>query len=399
MLIGGTGFGSPFPHGVDDRPMTPDAPPPPGTSGGSPETYAALRRLLTSHQGDDAPPLVTPPLIEALRTHATRSAQTPAAPAPSAKAAPVEAAPPAPATRYSNPTLRADAPDPTVVRGDDGWFYAHTTQVGPYNLPTLKSKDLTKWEFAGDAMPEKPAWVAKDTWAPKTLKTGDHYTMLYSARGHDGNMRVGYGTAATPAGPFRDRGVLVETANPGYTIDPELVQDGDRYYLYWGSADGSPGFEGIRGQEVRIEPDGAITRLGDPTVTKAKAPDDRLLVEAPTVVKRGEHYFMFYSDGHYMGEGGNSYALNVARSTSPLGPFTDHRRVIGSAGEAFGPGHNSIVTDDAGQDWTVYHARIGSETGPRQLMMDKVDWVDGWPVVNGGAGPTTGSQVGPVVDD
>lgn len=393
MTISGNGSGTPLPAG----PMSPTAPPAPGTSGGSPATFEALRRLLsgqaTAFDTQPAPAALNPIIASLQRRAAEQAAGAPKADG----AAPVEDAAAIRPTSFMNPTLPADAPDPTVVRGDDGWYYAQTTQVGSLNFPTLKSKDMTKWELVGDAMPVKPDWVAKDTWAPKTIKTGDHYTMFYSGRGHDDKMRIGYATAASPAGPFQDRGVLLEGENPGYTIDPEVMQDGDRTYLYWGSANGDAGVEGIRGQEIKVEPDGAITKLGEPMVSKVKAPEDRLLVEAPTVMKHDDKYYMFYSDGHYLGEGGNGYALNVARSDSPLGPFTEHRQVIGSAGQAFGPGHNSMVTDDAGQDWTVYHARIGSETGPRQMMMDKVDWVDGWPVVNGGKGPTEGPQTGPVV--
>ena len=52
----------------------------------------------------------------------------------------------------------------------------------------------------------------------------------------------------------------------------------------------------------------------------------------------------------------------------------------------FGPGHNSeIVTDNKGNDWILYHAYT-KFTGDRYrtLMLDKVEWKDGWPVINAG---------------
>ena len=51
--------------------------------------------------------------------------------------------------------------------------------------------------------------------------------------------------------------------------------------------------------------------------------------------------------------------------------------------EAFvGTGHNSeIVTDKAGNDWIFYHAVKVANPKGRVLMMDKVEWIDGWPFV------------------
>lgn len=45
-------------------------------------------------------------------------------------------------------------------------------------------------------------------------------------------------------------------------------------------------------------------------------------------------------------------------------------------------GHCSrIITDDTGQDWILYHGYI-DELDYRCLMLDKVNWMNGWPVVN-----------------
>jgi arabinan endo-1,5-alpha-L-arabinosidase len=57
-----------------------------------------------------------------------------------------------------------------------------------------------------------------------------------------------------------------------------------------------------------------------------------------------------------------------------------------------GPGHNAVFTDHDGQDWFLYHAidrddpYFAGEPGftRRPLMLDALDWVDGWPTVRGG---------------
>ncbi|MDQ0257243.1 beta-xylosidase [Evansella vedderi] len=76
--------------------------------------------------------------------------------------------------------------------------------------------------------------------------------------------------------------------------------------------------------------------------------------------------------------------------------------LILSSGDQFvGPGHNAIITDEAGQDWMIYHAIdkdeawIGSGITRRPLMLDKIIWEDGWPTIENGV-PGEGNQIGPV---
>jgi arabinan endo-1,5-alpha-L-arabinosidase len=69
-----------------------------------------------------------------------------------------------------------------------------------------------------------------------------------------------------------------------------------------------------------------------------------------------------------------------------------------------GTGHNTVVTDFAGQDWTYYHAvdrndpyyqgQVGYTKRP--LLLDPLDWRSGWPVVRGDRGPSDQRVPGPV---
>lgn len=87
--------------------------------------------------------------------------------------------PAAPARRtYANPVFADDAPDPAIVRGDDGLFYAFTTETAFLPFQVLRSPDLTSWERVGSAFEGTgPAWIAEHRWAPDVQKTGDHFTM------------------------------------------------------------------------------------------------------------------------------------------------------------------------------------------------------------------------------
>lgn len=62
----------------------------------------------------------------------------------------------------------------------------------------------------------------------------------------------------------------------------------------------------------------------------------------------------------------------------------NYETLILSNDRVAGPGHQSrLITDDKGQDWIIYHGYLKDkpEKG-RVVLMDKIDWIDGWPYVN-----------------
>ena len=89
----------------------------------------------------------------------------------------------------------------------------------------------------------------------------------------------------------------------------------------------------------------------------------------------------------------STYTTVVGRSESLLGPYVNKEgkkmldneyEVVIRANDRFvGPGHNSeIVQDGEGNDWIFYHSydRTTPAKG-RYLMVDRVIWQDGWPVI------------------
>ncbi len=65
-----------------------------------------------------------------------------------------------------------------------------------------------------------------------------------------------------------------------------------------------------------------------------------------------------------------------------------------------GPGHGSVVSTDAGEDWFVYHAwpygQIGQPDPGRMLMLDKILWTDEhWPIIGVNGHPSVDSQLKP----
>ena len=308
------------------------------------------------------------------------------------------------AATYSNPILDADFPDPALILAPDGFYYAYATQTerdGHWvNIQVARSADLIHWQHLGDALPEKPGWAreTQDFWAPYVVRDGDRYIMYYSAtpdvcdvpeRGHC----LAIATATSPAGPFVDTGMPLLLGLGFEYIDPMVLDDRGRRFLYWGS-----GFQPIKVQELTADgmaflPDSAPVDLVWPNPEGAFP----RLVEAAWVIAHEEHYYLFYSGDNCCGPEAE-YGVMVARSRSPTGPFetleqargVPHSLMLFKSERWLAPGHNAIVTDRAGDHWIVYHAIDVNRPRQRQedqinsrrvLCIDRITWRDGWPFV------------------
>jgi arabinan endo-1,5-alpha-L-arabinosidase len=297
---------------------------------------------------------------------------------------------------YSNPVLAHDAPDPTIIRAEDGFFYVYTTQSNwptLKNIPVLKSPDLINWTFEGDALPTLPRWATTDVWAPHIIRIGNRYMLYFAARQFgSAGFAIGVATSDNPTGPFEGEDEPLVTGRGFVAIDPFVMTTRDGHnLLYWGS-DGAP----IRVQ--RLSDNGLSVRGRPEPVLYPSDREYESLVEAPWIVQRGDYYYLMYS-GNACCEPKPHYAVLVARSRSAFGPFESKGGPILEANDEFlGPGHNATISDASGRDWIVYHAFDRDDiASQRQLLIDPIDWVNGWPQINNGAGPSTTSTFVPDV--
>ncbi|HZQ72387.1 MAG TPA: glycoside hydrolase family 43 protein [Burkholderiales bacterium] len=289
---------------------------------------------------------------------------------------------------FVNPVLPADFPDPAVLRAADGAFYAYATQTeraGKWiNIQVARSADLVHWEELGDALPAKPAWAAakQQFWAPHVLYDAERrtYFMYYSAEpdGATGKC-LAVASAAAPSGPFVDSGRPLLCGEGIENIDPMAFDDprSGKRLLYWGSG-GAP----LRVQELAADrlgflPGSAARELLFPDAAKPY----RALIEAPWVVYREPDYFLFYSGDRCCAREPR-YAVMVARSGDAEGPFEDRSDPILEAGGGWiAPGHCSVIADDAGGDWILYHA-YRAPGGAREMLLDRLRWDRGWPALS-----------------
>jgi xylan 1,4-beta-xylosidase len=295
---------------------------------------------------------------------------------------------------YQNPVIAGDYPDPSIIRvGKEYWATSTSSEWGP-EFPLLHSTDLVNWEIMGTVFPHRPEWAKGNFWAPEIAAYKGKYYIYYVGHKKDGALAVAVATADKPSGPYTDHGPLVSQEDG--SIDPVPVTDekGDRY-LIW-KEDGNSRHQPTPIWAQKLNDDG--TKLtGEPReLIRNDAPWEGALVEGPFVLHRGDWFYLFYSGSGCCGTGCD-YALGVARAKSLLGPWEKDPSNPIMAGNLTWkcPGHGSIVADERGRYWLMYHAysQQGSVFTGREAMLDEVKFgADDWPTINGGKGPSVKAE-------
>ena len=55
---------------------------------------------------------------------------------------------------YRNPVINYSLPDPSVIKGGDGYYYLYATE-DIRNLPIHRSRNLVDWEYVGTAFTDR----------------------------------------------------------------------------------------------------------------------------------------------------------------------------------------------------------------------------------------------------
>ncbi|SDR83982.1 family 43 glycosylhydrolase [Microlunatus soli] len=347
---------------------------------------------------------------------------------------PVAAAPPsgpasAAASTYRNAVSDAFSDtfaDPSVIQGKDGWWYAFATADPLYEgqpsgaMHIARTKDWSHWDYRGTVFDDdnRPSYAEPDAglWAPDIRYIDGRYVLYFTVTdttlNDGGDPGVGVATADSPEGPWQptDEPIIAprERDDGSFlgTIDPAGFTDVDgQNYLYFGGYNG--GFWG-----TKISSDGLTTESGDYTQVTAT---DRY--EGGYVVRHDGWYYFMGSSANCCAGPATGYTVYTGRSRSPLGPFTDAEdrsltdpyvggtNLIRQNGNRWiGTGHHAIMTDAAGRDFIVYHAIDRKNpwlnqpfgVNRRPMLIDRIDWIDGWPRARAGAGPSVTAQPAPV---
>jgi hypothetical protein len=117
-----------------------------------------------------------------------------------------------------------------------------------------------------------------------------------------------------------------------------------------------------------------MTSLGafaDGTTFKEITPQN--YVEGPQMFKRGNKYYLMWSEGGWTGP---NYAVSYAMSDSPTGPFQRIGRVLSQdPAVARGSGHNSVLTIPGTEIWYIFYHRRPlnlTDANQRQVSYDRM---------------------------
>jgi arabinan endo-1,5-alpha-L-arabinosidase len=295
---------------------------------------------------------------------------------------------------YLNPVIAEDCPDPGVTAtGDEGSAFVLACTGGTLRL--LSSSDLVDWHTTGESIlpAGKPPWAMDGSrdWAPEVHRVGDGWVAYFTAANDAGVLSIGAATGASPAGPWTASAQpLVQ--DPAGVIDATFFQDDDasRWLVYKVDANA----QGLPTKLVarRLTDDGLA--LAGPAVDLLASDAtswEGLVVEAPWLVKRDGVYYLFYSGNAY----DHRYRTGVARAPSLLGPYEKKGSpILGNNDRWVGPGHGSVVSLGA-SDYYVYHAWTNAGDGTaakslgRNVLVDAIQWRDGWPSIAGDSPSTT----------
>jgi hypothetical protein len=306
---------------------------------------------------------------------------------------------------HGEPIYNGDFADPFALY-DNKTVYAYATNTtgGPNvkaaHIPVIAITQSTGFagHYLGDALPTLPKWtVAGFQWAPSVWARPDGTFVLYystpaikpldciykatdpgcvmTTHGENTAMCISRATSTSPSGPFVDdsSSAFVCPYQAGGAIDPSIyIRSDGTPWLLWKS-DGDCCNQPTYIYSQQLSPDGLST-VGPPhQLIGATQAWEGGLVEAPSMIKEGSTYWLFYSANLW---GTPDYSIGIASCVSVIGPCTKplDRAWHVSTNSANGQGYGGSEFFQTGTlIWMVHHGLVPGEAGnyaERRLYVD-----------------------------
>ncbi|KAG8761624.1 hypothetical protein FRC14_000008 [Serendipita sp. 396] len=291
---------------------------------------------------------------------------------------------------YPNPIAMSGAytgvHDPSALcQRADGLWFLFSTAVG---IAIRTSRDRVSWTNAGVVWPNGASWTSTYTggnnenlWAPDcTFRNGQFY--LYYSASTFGSRKSGMFLARSSTGVqgswTNDGLVYGSTTSSSYNaIDPNLLIDGSKWYLVFGSWS-----SGIAILDINPSTGKPLST----SLTKLASRSSSVGIEAPVIIKSGSYYYLFTSWDKCCAGLSSTYNIRVGRSTSVKGPYVDQAGVnltsgggtlvLATHGSIVGPGGQSVF-QTGGVWYLVYHYYTSSGSN---LGINRLTFSTGWPV-------------------
>jgi arabinan endo-1,5-alpha-L-arabinosidase len=302
-------------------------------------------------------------------------------------------------------TTQVPAHDPVMIR-EDSVYYTFFTG---YGISVWSSVNRQDWHKEPPVFEQPPAWAVAavpgfrgNIWAPDISYHKGRYYLFYAVSVFGKNTScIGVAVNKTlhrESGDYHweDLGKVLQSV-PGRdswnAIDPNLAWDeNDVPWLTFGSF-----WDGIK--LVRLADDLRSPAQPEQWITLAARPRNRIIpdtaagdgaIEAPFIFRREGYYYLFVSFDYCCRGEKSTYKMMVGRSPHLQGPYVDKdgtpmrlgggSLVLEGDRNWYGVGHNAVVSDEDG-DFLVFHGYDAQDHGRSKLRVEKLIWVDDWPVV------------------
>ncbi|MFC4640398.1 RICIN domain-containing protein [Deinococcus hohokamensis] len=228
---------------------------------------------------------------------------------------------------------------------------------------------------------------AKNIWAPEVVYNGtERRYYLYYAVSQFGtrNSAIGVASSTNPCATttWTDHGPLLRSGS-GTTynaIDPSVHWDPARgWWLAWGSF-----FSGLKVQQLN-----SMTTLTGPVSTLASRPGvPNNPVEAPSIFKRGNFYYLLASWDNCCKGLDSTYKTVMGRAHTITGPYLDKNGMrLDQGGGTVLLNHRANKLGQGGGDiyqegsvfYFAHHFYDAASGGSPKLDIKALDWTGDWP--------------------
>ena len=302
-------------------------------------------------------------------------------------------------TVMTNPILKGFYPDPSICSVGEDFYLVNSTFAYFPGVPIFHSRDLVNWTQIGNVI-DRENQINLDgiehsqgIYAPTIRYNNGTYYLITTNIPHDGNIIL---TAKSPEGPWSNP-YKIDGAEG---IDPSLFFDDDGKAYYIGTRPNRNGVKYNGDWYIWIQEIDLVNMklIGKSYEIWNGAMKNVIWPEGPHLYKKDGYYYLMIAEGGT----GPEHCITIARSESiygeyinnPKNPIITHRH-LGEDYEVKNVGHGDLVKTKDG-DW--YIVMLGSRqyegysnTG-RETFLAKVDWENGWPVINKGKGILQPSQ-------
>ena len=294
-----------------------------------------------------------------------------------------------------NPVPITNIGDPYVLNYK-GVYYLYATSM-PDGYYCWKSNNLSDWSAPWVCYKATERSFGNSCfWAPEVYEFGGKFYMYYTAQWkiyEEEQLRIGVAVSDTPEGPFQDVLDGVRMFDLGYgVLDAHILKDGKSNYLYYSRAGANHYVNGAKQADIYAVAlgDDYISIKGEPKCIaqpeqewERRQPEKKQFWnEGPFVVKHDGKYHLMYSANCFESI---YYGIGAAVSDHPMEPFEKYENnpILCANEQISGPGHNSVVQDQDGNLYCVYHAHTDYQAGggDRQVYITPMHFENGRIVV------------------